>query len=125
MKRPGFITTSWDDGHILDFRIADLLTKFNLRHLLYSSRSVNRRHAQSNIRQLAQHFEIGAHTMRHVFLDTASTDVANSEIRDSKNWVEQLTGRPCPMFCPPAGKFDASHIQLIRSASFSALRSVN
>ena len=30
MGRVAYITTSWDDGHPLDFRVAELLAKYGL-----------------------------------------------------------------------------------------------
>ncbi len=35
MKPATFITTSWDDGHPLDFRVAELLSKYGLRGTFY------------------------------------------------------------------------------------------
>ena len=120
-----FITTSWDDGHILDFRLADLLERYGLDGTFYIPRQASTRVMdESAIRSLSQRFEIGGHTMNHVFLDTAPHDVARREISECKTWIEQLTGKPCPMFCPPGGKFFANHLQMIESAGFQASRSV-
>ena len=125
MQPKPYITTSWDDGNPLDFRIADLLTKHGLRGTFYIPRQASTGvMPETDVRRLSQTFEIGAHTMRHVFLDTAEDSVARREIADSKNWVEQVTGNPCPMFCPPGGKFSATHLAMVRDAGFSALRSV-
>ena len=33
------ITTSWDDGHPLDFKLAELLNKYNLKGTFYIPRS--------------------------------------------------------------------------------------
>ncbi len=120
-----YITTSWDDGHLLDFRIAEMLGKYNLRGTFYIPRSASTGvMTEANVRELSTQFEIGAHTMTHVFLDTASDSVALAEIHDSKKWVEDVTGKPCPMFCPPGGKFTPKHLEYVRQAGFSALRSV-
>src|SRR5579862_2043647 len=120
-----YITTSWDDGHPLDFRLAELLTRHGLKATFYIPREASTGvMSESGIRALARDFEIGAHTMHHVFLDTADPKLAEQEIRDSRKWVEDITGKACPMFCPPGGKFDSSHLKLIESAGFSALRSV-
>ena len=119
------ITTSWDDGHPLDFRLADLLVHYDLRATFYIPREASTGvMSESGIRALSRNFEIGAHTMHHVFLDTADAALAEREIRDSRKWVEDVTGKPCPMFCPPGGKFDAFHLKQIESAGFLALRSV-
>ena len=36
--KPFWITTSWDDGHTLDLRLADLLDKYDLRGTFYVAR---------------------------------------------------------------------------------------
>ena len=125
MLKNSYITTSWDDGNVLDFRIAEMLTKHGLRGTFYIPREASTGvMSESQVRELSSSFEIGAHTMRHVFLDTANDSLAEREIRDSKAWIEEITGNPCPMFCPPGGKFNATHMAQIKASGFAALRSV-
>ena len=71
---------------------------------------------EAQIRQLSQQFEIGAHTLHHVFLTQVPDSLAQQEIADSKAWVQSITGRECPLFCPPAGKFKSRHLRMIRGA---------
>src|SRR5215469_6765595 len=100
------ITTSWDDGHPLDLRLADLLRRHNISATFYIPRSAP--HGvlnEAQIRELSESFEIGAHTLDHVFLTEVDDARASRQIRDSKAWLEDVTGRPCTMFCPPAGKY--------------------
>src|SRR4051794_21779274 len=40
--KPVFITTSWDDGHPLDIRIAELLAKYDLPGTFYIPRASQR-----------------------------------------------------------------------------------
>jgi peptidoglycan/xylan/chitin deacetylase (PgdA/CDA1 family) len=125
MNSRGYITTSWDDGHPLDFRLADLLAQYQLNGTFYIPRQApNETMSPTQIRQLSRQFEIAAHTMHHVFLNGATELVAEREITESKSWVEEVTGRPCSMFCPPGGKFDRRHLQFIREAGYTGLRSV-
>ena len=120
-----FITTSWDDGNPLDFRIAGLLAKYGLAATFYIPREASTGvMPESAVRELSQSFEIGAHTLRHVFLDSASDEICENEIRDSRSWVEQVTGMPCSMFCPPGGKFAAKHLVMAERAGYLGLRSV-
>jgi peptidoglycan/xylan/chitin deacetylase (PgdA/CDA1 family) len=118
-NRPTFITTSWDDGHILDLRVAQMLDKYGLTGTFYVPQ-----HAEygtmntSQIRQLSQHYEIGAHTIDHLALTDLPEDQARQQIVNSKAWVEQITGRACPMFCPPKGRFTKSHLAMVHDAGF-------
>jgi peptidoglycan/xylan/chitin deacetylase (PgdA/CDA1 family) len=125
MTATAHITTSWDDGHPSDFRVAELLAKYGLRGTFYVPRSAETPTMTADrARDLAADFEIGAHTIRHVVLTTASDEHAKQEIVASKAWVEDLTGRPCPMFCPPQGKFARRHLEMIRAAGFTGVRTV-
>jgi hypothetical protein len=124
---PAFtITTSWDDGHPLDFRLAEMLAANGLRATFYIPRRCPPRPTMSaaQVRELSATFEIGAHTLDHVFLTEAGDDLARREIIDSKKWVEDVTGRPCQMFCPPAGKFAERHVGWMREAGYAGLRTV-
>ena len=120
-----FITTSWDDGHPLDGRIADMLAKHNLTGTFYIPRRIETGvMSEARIRELAGSFEIGAHTLNHVFLSGATDSDAREEIVGSKKWVEEVTAQPCSMFCPPAGKFHARHLAMFREAGYAGIRSV-
>ena len=119
------ITTSWDDGHPLDFRLAEMLAARNLSATFYIPRNADTGTMPADkVRELSQQFEIGAHTLDHVFLDQTSDDQATAQIRDSKKWVEDVTGKPCTMFCPPAGKFAKKHLEMIEQAGYAGVRSV-
>jgi peptidoglycan/xylan/chitin deacetylase (PgdA/CDA1 family) len=117
------ITTSWDDGHPMDFRLAELLTKYNIRGTLYVPRRSQRPTInESSIRKLSQDFEIGAHTMNHISLITIPPERARPEIMDSKLWIESVTGQECKMFCFPGGKFSSVHVDAVREAGFLGAR---
>jgi peptidoglycan/xylan/chitin deacetylase (PgdA/CDA1 family) len=125
MKPKAYITTSWDDGHPLDLRVADLLTKYGLRGTFYvplASEHVTMTPAQ--VRQLSCAFEIGAHTLHHIELTRASQQQAGQEIVGGKSWIEDSTGQPCRLFCPPKGKYADRHLHLIRQAGYVGLRTV-
>jgi peptidoglycan/xylan/chitin deacetylase (PgdA/CDA1 family) len=125
MKSPTCITTSWDDGHPLDFRVAELLTKYGLQGTFYVPKvSENETMTAAQIRELSRNFEIGAHTVHHVDLTQASEQQARQEIVDSRSWLEESTGKPCSMFCPPKGKFFSRHVELIRDAGYRGMRTV-
>jgi peptidoglycan/xylan/chitin deacetylase (PgdA/CDA1 family) len=123
---PAYITTSWDDGHPLDHRLADLLRANGLTGTFYvPPKSQNQTMPPAAVRQLADAgFEVGAHTLNHVFLDGADDAAAEREIVGSREWVQQTTGQPCPMFCPPGGKYAPRDLRLIRAAGFAGIRTV-
>jgi hypothetical protein len=120
-----FITTSWDDGHPLDLRVAELLSKYGLHGTFYIPMSAeNETMPVALIRELSLGFEIGAHTLHHTILTKATEQKAWQEIAGSKSWLEGNTGLPCPMFCPPKGKYTNRHLEMVRTAGYLGVRNV-
>ncbi|HLJ96403.1 MAG TPA: polysaccharide deacetylase family protein [Gemmataceae bacterium] len=125
MRAAATITTSWDDGHPLDFRVAELLAKHGLRGSFYVPRTApTGTMTAAQVRELSGSFELGAHTVHHVDLTRVTPENARQEIVDAKAWLEDSTGRPCSMFCPPLGRYSVRHLEMIRQAGFGGLRSV-
>jgi peptidoglycan/xylan/chitin deacetylase (PgdA/CDA1 family) len=125
MKLATYITTSWDDGHPLDLRVAELLAKYGVHGTFYvPSTAENRTMTPAQIRELSCAFEIGAHTLHHAVLTGATKNEAWQEIAGSKSWLENNTGLSCLMFCPPKGKYSSCHLVMIRKAGYLGLRSV-
>ena len=125
MPPQAFITTSWDDGHPADMRVAEMLARHGLTGTFYVPRSVETGvMSLSQLRELAGQFEVGAHTLNHVFLSDTDDATARSEIAGSKSWIEDTTGKPCAMFCPPAGRYKRQHLPMFREAGFVGIRTV-
>jgi peptidoglycan/xylan/chitin deacetylase (PgdA/CDA1 family) len=119
------ITTSWDDGHPLDFRIAELLARYAIPGTFYIPlRNTRPTVSSSQIRELAKFFEIGAHTVNHVRLVELDPEHARSEIVESKRRIEDILGRPCPIFCFPGGAYSDRHLTIAKEAGFTAVRTV-
>lgn len=125
MKSPTYITTSWDDGHPMDLRVADMLAKYEIAGTFYvPAKTEFGTMSAVQIRSLASDFEIGAHTLHHVDLTRVSDRTAWREISYSKDWVEHNTGVSCACFCPPLGRFENRHLHMIREAGYLGLRSI-
>jgi peptidoglycan-N-acetylglucosamine deacetylase len=125
IEKRSFLSTSWDDGHPLDLRIAELLTKHGLTGTFYVPRSSQTPVMNSGqIQELSRAFEIGAHTLDHVRIDRAPDAEARRQIFGARQWVEQITGQGCEVFCFPQGKFKARHLRFVRDAGFRAARTV-
>ena len=126
MMREAYFTTSWDDGHPADLRVAEMLARHGLGGTFYVPRAIDTGvMSPAQVQQLSRGgFEIGAHTLNHVLLPTVGDDVARAEIDGSKKWVEDMTGAPCRMFCPPGGKLRARHRPMIARSGFVGMRSV-
>ncbi len=119
------LSLSIDDGHPADLRMADLLMRHGLRATFY----IPLRNcegppvlAPSAIRQLAQHFEIGSHTLEHRFLSRLSVLDALTQIQEGKAALEDLLGKRVDGFCYPGGKYRPLHVKMVQSAGFSYAR---
>jgi peptidoglycan-N-acetylglucosamine deacetylase len=119
------ITTSWDDGHPLDLRVAELLARYGLPGTFYVPLSNSRPTlSPAEIRGLSQQFEIGAHTVNHIRLKGLKDSLAEREVVDSKKQLEDILGKPCSMFCFPAGSYSKFHFRMLRDAGFVGARTV-
>ena len=118
-------TTSWDDGYALDLRIAELLERHGLAGTFYACPTPQHGEgmlAEKDIRALAVRHEIGAHTLTHPHLTKLATHEADREIRESKEWAERVTGKPCTLFCYPYGDRNDEVQTLVRNAGFAGAR---
>lgn len=119
------LTTSWDDGDPLDIRVAELLSRYGLTGTFYVPCQNELRVLDGGtIRELAQSFEIGAHTVHHEDVTNVMDSIARKEIVDSKRWIEEATGKSCRAFCFPMGRFALRHLEMVREAGFATARTV-
>ncbi len=122
---PALITTSWDDAHPLDVKLAGYLRRQGIHATFYAPRRSDQANLSPDaIRELSSDFEIGAHTMSHVDLLTVGRGRQAAEIKDSKKWVEDITSKPCTMFCPPFGRYDEVIVDIVRNAGYVGFRTV-
>lgn len=126
---PVVVTTSWDDGHHLDSRLAGLLADHDLPATFYvATRNVEipkrNRLSAAALREIARHFEIGGHTLNHLPLTTLSEHEAEQEIRNGKDELEGMLGRSLTSFCYPLGRYRATHVRLVEKAGFTVARTV-
>jgi peptidoglycan-N-acetylglucosamine deacetylase len=111
------LTTSWDDGHKYDIRLARMLKEHGLKATFYVAPE-NQEFAKQDllslpeIRELSQDFEIGAHSMTHRRLPAISEQEAANEIIEIK------------VFCYPGGAYTKLHVQLVKSAGYRYARTV-
>ena len=124
------LTTSWDDGHKCDLRLARMLKEHGLGATFYVAPH-NQEFAKQDlltsqeIRDLSRDFEIGAHSITHRRLPTISEQQAEKEIVESKAVLEQVTGKEIKVFCYPGGAYTKLHVQLVKDAGFRYARTVS
>lgn len=113
-------TTSWDDGHPFDMRIAQLLTDYGFKGTFYVPllNSENDVMSKKQIYQLSKFHEIGGHTINHTYLNKLSIERKKEEIFNSKKILEDIIGKQISAFCFPGGHFSNIDIKLIKEAGF-------
>jgi len=121
------IFTSWDDGHPLDLKIAELLEKYKIPGIFFIPLKNPERKvmSKSQIRKLSKKFEIGAHTVNHVDLTKVSLKKAREEIVNSKKELEEIIGKKVEWFCYPKGKYNKKIINLVEEAGFRYARTAS
>ena len=108
-NRPRMITTSWDDGHPLDIRLAELLATFGIKGTFYVPISYNEHKIldRGQLRYLRQlGMEIGSHTVTHPILTKLNKERVSIELVESKKKIEDILGEGVQAFCYPGGKFN-------------------
>ncbi len=129
MDKEIIVTTSWDDGHKLDLKLAQLLKKHRIRGTFYISpknREFRKEDLLSDkeIIELNGDFEIGAHTMTHPRLTKISEKEAFNEIMDSKKYLDKLLREEVRCFCYPGGKYNEKIMELVKKAGFCYSRTM-
>jgi peptidoglycan/xylan/chitin deacetylase (PgdA/CDA1 family) len=123
------LTTSWDDGHPLDLRVADLLHKHGLKGTFFVPARMGSDGAcnadafpimsGTSLRDLAAQFEVGSHTLDHRSLDALPVDEARHQVVAGKQWLEDQLGARVPGFCYPNGAHNAVVRDIVRDSGFA------
>ena len=101
MKQKTKLITSWDDGHPMDLKIAELLDKYSVPGIFFMQiKNMDGRAVMNKkeIKELAKKFEIGAHTYSHIDLTTLSLSGVKKEILKGKEILEQMLGKKVQKF---------------------------
>jgi len=119
------VTTSWDDGHPLDLRVAERLAAHGVTGTFYVpvQYSAVERMSLSRLRQLrAMGMEVGSHTVSHPRLSEVGDDIAFRELRESRDALENILGEPVTSFCYPEGKLRPGLAELVQAAGYTLAR---
>jgi peptidoglycan-N-acetylglucosamine deacetylase len=123
------VTTSWDDGHVLDLRLADMLADAGVAATFYialENQEIPRRDRlpSGEIRKLAERFEIGSHSQTHAVLTRVPLAVARREMVDSKLSLQDLTGQSVDTFCYPRGAHNRRLAECARASGYTYARTI-
>ena len=118
------ITTSWDDGHPLDWKLAEMLKKYDIPATFYVPvKNVEREcmNPQQMV-EIAQSFDLGGHTYHHCDLTRISLQEAEREIVEGKQRLEGIIGKELLSFCYPRGILNGEIVNAVKGAGFTVAR---
>lgn len=120
------ITTSWDDGHPLDLKLAELLKRYDIPATFYIPIDNIERECMNprQISEIAQSFDVGGHSYHHMNLTRISPKEAEKEIIEGKKRLEEIIGREVISFCYPRGSFNHDTINMVEGSGFIGARTV-
>ncbi len=124
-----FVTTSWDDGHVQDIKVAELLRRYGIAGTFYVAPWDHEfdRHERMDDKQiaaLAKNFEIGAHTMTHPRLPQLEDATAYQEMAESRDYLQRVTRQAVTSFCYPGGAYRRQHRAMAARLGFTYARSI-
>ncbi len=114
------LVTSWDDGCLSDFKLAELLKRYKIPAIFYIP--VRCELSKYDIKVLARDFEIGGHTINHKILRGLHPDEVYCELKDSKDYLEDLTGQEIRSLCYPRGRYDQRVINIAKEVGYKEAR---
>lgn len=122
------VTTSWDDGHCNDLKVAELLSLRKLPGTFYvtsGSLGNSSKMSATNLCELSNAgFEVGAHTVTHPVLTDVDPITLSREVTDCKDSLEAILGREVSSFAYPKGRFNAEVVTEVKKAGFRRARGV-
>ena len=78
--------------------------------------------SESQLRELSDvGMEVGSHSLTHSYLHDLPDGRVRAEVAESKDRLEQLTGRPVKHFSCPGGRWDARVAAAAREAGYESL----
>lgn len=116
-----FVTTSWDDGGALDARLALLLAEYGVTGTFYWTLESERFPLPSEAERadiLDAGIEIGSHTVTHPDMRKLDAAALAWELTESRDRLEQITGRAVDTFCYPFGYHNRAACDAVARAGY-------
>jgi len=103
------ISFSWDDGSIYDVKLAKLMTKYGINAIFFIPNE-NWQHSFIKADIIKEIYdmgmEIGGHTVSHKYLTSINRNKIENEIKDNKEYLEDIVQKDIDIFCYPGGYYN-------------------
>jgi peptidoglycan/xylan/chitin deacetylase (PgdA/CDA1 family) len=119
------VTTSWDDGHPQDVRLAETLARYGVRGTFYVpiDHAAGPRMEWDQVRKLRDMgMEIGADALTRPRMSNISERDAMRELSAGKEVLERVLARPVTSFAFPEGKLTRRLTPLLRALGYHSAR---
>lgn len=104
------IVFTWDDGALEDLKLFDLHRKYNIPGMFFVPNFNKEGREVLTPEMIRDNYSdiisFGGHTVTHSYLPTIPADELDSELKDNRDYLSELTGNPIEHFCLPGGKYD-------------------
>jgi len=122
------VTTSWDDDHRSNLKLAELLAARGLPGTFYVNTGRLGEHSALSPTELRglldAGFEIGAHTVTHHVLSRLNLRDLAREVVECKNVLEEILGEEVTSFAYPKGRYNTEVIAQVKAAGYHGARGV-
>lgn len=126
------IIASFDDGSIEDFRLAELMLKYEVETIFYwpverymVNQSARRQALPADMaHHIANYFEIGSHTLSHPNLTRISNDQVVEEVVQSRTILQDTFNQKIKSFCYPKGYANDYVKGIVAAAGYETARNV-
>jgi hypothetical protein len=122
------IVLSFDDGHPLDERVAEMLSARRLAGTFFvplANREGRDVMSAAQLRGLDRAgFELGSHTADHVYLDSVDPIRAAEQIRRGHEGLAEIVGHSITGFCYPGGRRAARLVKPFREYGIAYARTI-
>lgn len=118
------VVLTFDDGYVTFYdQVWPVLKEYNFSATVY----VITKNCEGNPDYLsweqlqflqANWMEVGSHTKNHPDLKTISTASLVSEVKGSRDFIEEHLIYPCRDFCYPSGAYNKEVVQVVRDAGY-------
>ena len=120
------VLITFDDGDVSNIEQAlPMLQESGLSAVFFITRDhVGQRGmiSRAGVRQLADAgMVIGSHGLSHRFLNTLSPDALNIELASSRDFLQQITGRPVVLLSLPGGRGGPREIKAAHEAGYRSV----
>jgi peptidoglycan-N-acetylglucosamine deacetylase len=116
------VTTSWDDGHETDLRLAERLAAHGLKGTFYVAFNDPRpaEIGDAGIRELHRMgMEVGSHTLTHRLLSPLPAETVRHEFAESRRRLENIIGAPVRSLSYPQGAYTRAAVAALRETGYT------